>query len=134
MMMKMIDEFNQWIAANRAYMGKVRTLLEKPMPDQEEALLEHLRLVEAHYARMGCLLAEVNSILDRAISGFYQINSGREWTVNEKKAACDSEVSQVREARDKVVSIEEAISTRISLGQSIMKQQRGERMNASHTS
>jgi hypothetical protein len=109
------------------YLLAVKKLLSEPMPDQESELINHLRLVEAHYSRCGFCLAEANGDLDCAVAAYYLGVCGGVLTAAEKKAWCDEAVTSERQYRDKVQTLVDAIELRINLAQSILKQQRGER-------
>jgi hypothetical protein len=122
-----LDGWETWRDANGAYLLKVFKLLQEQLPDEETALIDHLRQVEAHHARVGFILAEAESWLDRAIARFYETPAHVELKVNEKKAACDAAVVQERERRNKIQTLSDSIELRINLGQSLLRQQRGER-------
>lgn len=128
-----LTEFEAWRAADTPYLAKVKAIMSEAMPDGEEELIAHLRLIEAHYARIGCLLAEANGHLDRETDRFFadpevlaQIK-----TVREREVAAEGKLSSVREMRDKIEAILRSIELRVHLGQSILRQQRGERRMAS---
>jgi len=122
--------FTDWKNQNAKYLGQVKGLLSAELPDMEEPLISHLRSIEMHYARVGCLLAEANSFLDNDINTFYEQIKAETLTVPERKAKCDAYVSGVRETRDKIKALLESIELRVNLGQSLLKQQRGERRMA----
>jgi len=98
------------------------------MPDAEEALIGHIRNIEAHYARVGSLLAEANGLLDRGTYEFMSSEAAKKLgTVRERDIAAEGELSPVREIRDKIEALLRAIELRVHLSQSILRQQRGER-------
>ena len=117
-----------WKNANLQYLSSVRKALSEPMPDAEEALIGHIRNIEAHYARVGSLLAEANGLLDRGTYEFMSSEAAKKLgTVRERDIAAEGELSPVREIRDKIEALLRAIELRVHLSQSILRQQRGER-------
>lgn len=121
--------FNEWRLKNAPYLGQVKKSLSCEIGDQEELIIKQLVSTEAHYARVGTLLAEANSYLDQMTHSFItrpEIVSNYK-TVREREIATDGALSDVREMRDKIEALLRAIELRVNLGQSILKQQRNER-------
>lgn len=122
--------FSEWKGVNAPYLGSVKKDLSEPLPDQERVLVEDVGKIVAQYSRVGCLLAEANTQLDREINSFYEGAVRSEMTVAEKKAKCDAVVSEAREYRNKIQVLLDSIELRVNFCQSILKQQRGERRMA----
>lgn len=123
-----LDKFSDWVKQNSAYLGKVKVLLSDVIPDQEELIIGHVRLVEAHYARVGCLLADVNGWLNTLTGECMKDESiAMLKTVREREIETDRLLSQVKSLRGKIQVLLDAIELRVNLSQSILKQQRVER-------
>lgn len=95
----------------------VALLLEESLCDEPEQLIRDLEDVEMWNSRMQFLLAEVNSNLDR--ENFRLLPT--EGTELQKKTALKFFVSDLQQQKDKIEAIVDAIKTRITLGQSILK-------------
>jgi len=116
----MKDEFYAWFDKNRRDMDHVFELLSDQLRDEPEALIGDLEAVEAWFARIDFLLAECNSYLDKSLSLFLPPKSNDKSEMD-RKAVLDAEVAPIREIRDKLEGLSNAIKHRISLGQSILK-------------
>ncbi len=95
----------------------VAQLMTEPLPDEPEALILALENIEVWNSRMQFLLAEANNNLSRE-SYSKLSNSGTEL---ERKTALKAFTAETQEERDKLESICDAIKTRITLGQSILR-------------
>lgn len=95
----------------------VSLLLQEPLPDEPEALILALESIECWNSRMQFLLAEANSVLSQEL----MVKLPQEGTELERKTAQKALTSKIQEQRDKLDSLCDAIKTRITLGQSILK-------------
>ena len=97
----------------------VSDLLKEPLSDEPEKLIKDLEAIEAWNSRMQFLLAEANSDLDHG--RFSRMPSKQNKSELERKLELENAVSEIREHRDKIEGLIDAIKTRITLGQSILK-------------
>lgn len=95
----------------------VALLLQEPLSDEPELLIKDLEAIEVWNSRMQFLLAETNSILNKESMAALP-DTGTEL---ERKTAQKAIISNTQEERDKIEGLCEAIKTRITLGQSILK-------------
>lgn len=95
----------------------VSLLLQEPLSDEPESLIKDLEAIEVWNSRMQFLLAEINSILSKESMAALPDNG----TELERKTAQKAIISNTQENRDKIQAIVDAISTRITLGQSLLK-------------
>lgn len=114
-----LEEFVQWHEKVKDTILHVHTLLSDRLSPEPEALIQDLEAIEAWNARMGELLAEANSWLDKSRGELVRPKEegGTDLT---RKLALDAEVSPVRLVRDKIESICETIKQRLILGESIL--------------
>jgi len=95
----------------------VSLLMQEPLPDEPEALILALENIEVWNSRMQFLLAKANS--DVTFANFSGLpKSGTEL---ERKTEQKSYAAEFQEVKDKIEGLCEAIKTRITLGQSILK-------------
>ena len=97
----------------------VSKLLQEPLSDEPEQLIKDLEAIEVWNARMQFLLAEANTQLDSVSYSRLPPKEGR--TEFERQKALEYEVADFREKRDKIEGLCDAIRTRITLGQSILR-------------
>ncbi len=123
-----INEFVEWVKVSAKYLTSVKSILSNQIPEYEEEIINHVRLVEAHYARVGCLLAEVNGWLD-SLTGetMEEVSASELKTVREREIKTEQIMSSIRATRNKLQTLLDAIELRVTLSQSILKQQRAER-------
>jgi len=95
----------------------VSSLMEEPLPDEPEALILALENIEVWNSRIQFLLAEANSKLDQEIFRLLP----PEGTELQRKTAVKFYTAEVQKERDKIEGLCEAIKTRITLGQSILR-------------
>lgn len=114
----MIEQFNNWCQSVSIEIEKVQKLLMNNLSDQPEALIRDIQIIEGWFGRMSYILAEANSYLDRA--KFLLMPSKEKMTEFERKIVLDNSVSDIREMRDKIEGLHEAVKTRINLGQSLL--------------
>lgn len=95
----------------------VSDMLKESLPDEPEALIRSLENIEVWNARMQFLLAEKNSILAHQSL----VNLPTEGTETTKKIALKALTAEEEEDRAKIEALVDAIKTRITLGQSILK-------------
>lgn len=97
----------------------VSNLLKAPISDEPENLIKDLEAIEVWNARMQFLLAEANSMLD--IKSFEALPAKEGKSELDRKLQLESHVAFLRMERDKIEGLVDAIKTRITLGQSILK-------------
>ena len=95
----------------------VSLLLQEPLSDEPEQLIKDLEAIEVWNTRMQFLLAEKSSYLDK--ENFRLFPS--EGTESSKKISLKFYNHEIQEEKDKIEGLCEAIKTRITLGQSILK-------------
>lgn len=95
----------------------VAQLMTEPLPDEPEALILALESIEVWNSRMQFLLAEKNSYLSHQTL----VNLPTDGTELSRKTALKALVAQEEEERDKIEGLIDAIKTRITLGQSILR-------------
>lgn len=125
----MMDEFLKWSEKVKPEVGEVSGLLCKPLSDEPALLIANLQEIEAWNARMGGLLAQANSWLDRykLIAMPPKIETRSE---TDRKLVLDAETSPIRLMRDTLEHLCDSIRQRLILGESILsfhKQQYAER-------
>lgn len=116
-----MEEFVSWHSKHAEYVQKVSKLMSTPLHDEPELLIRQAEEIEAHYARIGFLLADANGWLDRA-KDFNKVP--RDWgTEADRKSCLDAIVSPVRVVRDKLESLLDAIKQRVILSESLLRYQ-----------
>ena len=111
-----LDSFDAWKEKVRPDVAHVSNLLKQAISDEPSTLIQDLTHIEVWNARIGFILAEANSFLDRAT--FEMMPD--EGTALEKKAMVESRVAPIRETRDKIEALMNAIKQRLILGESIL--------------
>lgn len=114
----MIEGFNEWMEGAWIDVEHILGILRVRLSDEPEKLIADLVDAEAWYARAGTILAEANSWLDRA--EFVSLPSRDYGTDTDRRVAMAKNVAPVREFRDKVEAVTNAIKNRITLGQSLL--------------
>lgn len=118
--MDILQQFNNWFETVKDEITHVTGILSESLSTEPEKLIADLEAVEVWGHRFGALLAMSNSWLDKA--KFFLMPSREEGkTEGDRKAEIDSTISPIRVVRDTLESVNDAIKTRISLGQSILK-------------
>lgn len=119
----MIEAFHIWVVSKREELDHVFSLLGQRMSDEPIELIQDLTEAESWAARCGVMLAEAQSHLDHAIY-FYMPKKEAEGqahkTEAERKAEVDDKVREIREMRNRIESLCDALKQRISLGQSVL--------------
>lgn len=116
----MINSFEQWLSESTPQIGRVQAILAEPLTDIPGRITAQLCTVEAWGGRMNTLLSESNAWLDIAEHDALQ-KIDPELTVLERETILKNAVVQYRRYRDIIDGLCRAISTRISLGQSILR-------------
>lgn len=115
----MLQEFVDWNQKIQVDLIEVSKLLAEPLSDAPEQLIRDLRDVEVWNGRVGSLLAQADSWLDRY--SHFVMPSKENRTEMDRKALLESETSPIRVVRDTILHFQESIKTRITLGQSILR-------------
>jgi len=117
--MSVLEEFVQWHKGISKEMTYVSSELATPLSNEPEVLIQSLIDIEAWNGRVGNLLSEANSFLDRSK---YELKPPKENGIEfDRKTYLDSAVAPVRLCRDQLENLRESIRQRLSLGQSIVK-------------
>lgn len=113
-----LPEFVDWNDKVKHEIKQVYDLLKESLSDEPAALINDLTEIECWNSRMGTLLAQANSWLDRYTLIVMPTKEGR--TEADRKAFVDSEVSPIRLVRDTLESLCESIKQRLILGESVL--------------
>lgn len=114
-----VEQFHEWRESINPELRLVEKLLAQEISDEPEKLIGDLRTIEAHNGRIGFILAQAESHLDTC--QFFLMPGKEGVTEFERKITLECEVSDMRKWRNRIESISDAIKTRITLGQSILK-------------
>lgn len=124
-----MNEFLSWSEKVKPEVGHVSDILSQKLSDEPAELITDLQTIEAWNARMGALLAQADSWLDRyKLIAMPSKETGK--TESDRKVLLDSEVSPIRLMRDTLEHLCDSIRQRLILGESILsfhKQQYAER-------
>lgn len=122
-------EFDIWLEGSIDQINTVQELLSEPLSDDQGLLVRQLEAIEAWGARMNTMLAYANAFLDS-----YQAQKLAEidpkLKVLDRETQLNAMVVNERRYRDILVGLCESIKTRISLGQSILKNATREAVHA----
>jgi len=118
--LSILEDFLAWEAENEATITLVQDLLSEALSGEPERLIKDLTIIESWGSRIGELLAEANSYLDRSKMTLKPSRSD-ENTELDRKCLLDGIVAPVRLVRDRLEIVHDAIKTRITLGQSLLK-------------
>lgn len=124
----MMPEFLDWSEKVKPEIAHVSGILANRLSDEPEALISDLQEIEAWNGRVGALLAQADSWLDRYTLTSLPSRDGR--TEADRKAVVESETSPIRLMRDTLEHFCDCIKQRLILGESILsyhKQQYAER-------
>jgi len=127
--MRELEEFLEWSAKVKPEVSQVSVILSEKLSDEPANLIKDLQEIEAWNARMGSLLAQADSWLDR-YKFLVMPPKGDSKSEADRKLFTDNEVSPIRLMRDTLENICDAIRQRLILGESILsfhKQQYAER-------
>lgn len=116
----MKTEFTTWIQRITPDVNHISELLMDPLSDEPENLIRDLTGIEAWAGRVGFLLAESNSWLDRA-KRFYLPERSEGVTEGDRKSIVDDSVSEIRKTRDILEAMQENIRQRLILGESMLR-------------
>lgn len=105
---------------------RVQAILETKLSDNPSILEEQFREVEAHYGRLTSILAWANSYLDLA-ERERVLPAGSGYTVHDSEVHLAAACARERRFRDIVNGLCEAVKTRISVCQTLIKVMREER-------
>lgn len=117
--MNHLDEFMAWSNEIKPEIAHVSKLLATKLSDEPEVLISELQDIECWNGRIGALLAQANSWLDRykLISMPIKEESKSE---TDRKLALDKEVAPIRLVRDTLEHFCDSIKQRLILGESIL--------------
>lgn len=120
--MSSMNEFVDWEKKVKPEIGHIGFLLSEKLSDDPGALINDLQAIEAWNARVGFMLAEANSFLDRFSLTAMPPKEGR--TEKDREVLLESECAPIRMVRDVLEHYCKCIQTRISLGQTILSFQK----------
>ena len=106
----------------------VQALMRERLPDAPEQLADELRATEAWHARLTTMLAQVNSLLDRAEYNESRKPEYADESMLDRKMRVRGAVAEERQTRNTIDGLCEAVRTRIMLGMSLLKASSGERI------
>lgn len=115
---KMIEQVLSWYEKNQAEIDHVYRILQERLSDEPEAMIEQVKDCEAWKARMGYLLAEATTWLERASHFFMPVGEKKEF---ERRAELKDKVAEIREIKEKIEALVDSIDSRISAVQSNLK-------------
>lgn len=114
-----LSKFSEWVESKSAEINHVSELLRDPLPDDPEELIHSLTAVESWNGRMQFLLADANTWLSTL--SFEFMPEKRNKIEFERKLELNAAIAIVKQRKDKMESICDAIKTRITLGQSLIR-------------
>lgn len=98
----------------------VSKMMQEPLSDEPQLLISQLSDIEAWNSRMQSLLSDANTDLDLKSFETLPVKDANQ-TDFDRKIIHTSRISGSKMVRDKIEGLCEAIKTRITLGQSILK-------------
>lgn len=116
---EIIDDFFKWEDTIKDEILDVEALLSTKLQDQPEGLINDLKIIETWSGRLGYLLSEANSWLDKA--SFALKPSNDSGTIFDREIELKSSVAPFKALSEHLESLSRAVFQRISLGQSILK-------------
>ncbi len=99
-----------------------KLILRSPLPDNPTSLIGAMKIIEAHYARLGTLLSKADAMLDYAEKEALVSKDCMtvKMTAYEKEVFVKARVREERQFRDEVKYMLDTIKQRINLGQSVL--------------
>lgn len=117
--MSFLDEFDAWKEKVKQDLNFVYGMMRKPLSDEPSQIIGEIEEVDGWYSRMIYILSEANGFLDRAKEEY--LPGKEEGTAFDREVILDASISLIREHRDKIEGLCEAMKQRVSLGQSVLK-------------
>lgn len=114
-----LDDFLTWEASIRDEINDVHSLLSHKLSDDPNGLINDLCVVETWNARIGSLLADANSWLDRS-KRFLKPDKDFGSDLD-RRTELDGATAPIRALRDNLESLLSAIKQRLILGESILR-------------
>lgn len=119
----MWDEFVAWNNSIKTEMTEVSRLLSLRLSDEPAELIRDLEEIEVWNGRVGSLLAQADSWLDRYT--FIAMPSREDGKLEaDRRAQLDSETAPIRLLRDTLEHFSDSIRQRLILGESILSYQK----------
>lgn len=116
--MEIYKDFIGWEATVRPEIEHVQKMLSRKLSDEPVELISDINEVEVWSSRMGSLLAQADSFLDRYTLIAMPPREGR--TEADRKALVDSETAPIRVMRDTLESICEHIKQKLIWAESVL--------------
>jgi hypothetical protein len=113
---------NEMVSQTWREIDHVQKILSTKLSDEPEKLIGDLENIEAWNSRMGFLLADANSWLERARAQSIPDKEGK--TEFERKILMEDAVTPIKRHRDVIESICDSIKQRLILGESVLSYQK----------
>lgn len=114
----MLEAFLNWEKSVKGEIGHVSFLLSEKLSDEPSHLISQMSECESKYARMGYILSQCQSWMEK---GALEFLPDRDLKEMDRKTELQAKLSPVREVRDHLKILCDSIENRISLGQSILR-------------
>lgn len=112
--------FSLWENTVSGEIDEISGILSNSLSDEPSFLIQQICEAEKHYARMGYLLSECQGFMESGAMEFLPDSSLKEM---DRKTLLQAKLSPIRVLKDHLKVLCDAIETRISLGQSILRAQ-----------
>lgn len=113
-----LQEFVAWESAHRFEIRRIQEILSNPLSNEPEELINDLKEIESWNGRVGALLSESNSLLDRAKMALKP--SKEDGTQLDREIILNDATSQIRLVRDILENLGDCIKQRLILGESCL--------------
>lgn len=114
-----MNDFIDWEKSKREEIEYVVGLMSKELSDEPIELINDLFQIEAWNTRIGVLLAQADSFLDRYTYIYMPVRDG-DRTEADRKAFVDNSMTPIRQVRDTLERICDSIKQRLILGESVL--------------
>lgn len=119
MLSALLDQFIEWHQSAKGDLENVANSLAEPLPSNAHELLEVLAQTEAYYARIGYLLNQANSFLEKFQYCYLTSKEGS--TETERKVKLGFDTADYRLVRNNIEVLLDSLKQRIILGESIIR-------------
>lgn len=116
--MSIDEEFTIYEEGVREDIAHVMGILREPLSDQPEELVSDLTDAEAWTARIGLILADANSFLDRV--KILKLPKRDFGTDLDRKTKMDADIAPYRKFRDHMETLADSLKNRLVSGMSIL--------------
>lgn len=116
--MSILEEFVHWENLNQSVIFTVQDKMLENISSEPEKLIQDLCDIEGWNARIGELLSEANSWLDRAKM---ELRPDKDFgSEMDRRTELDGRTASIRVVRDKLESLASCIKQRLILGESLL--------------